>query len=254
MKKIAATLALVFGLSAIVQAGVPTDKLVEFNDYIDQTNFMLDEGGTCSAVLIDKDEGYVLTAAHCVARSVKWVVKREGEAKEPVKLFVTKPVELTNPNMKKMLVSDIVKFDPKHDLALLKTDRDIVGRKGSPADFGWTREVNLASGYMRGQSVWAVGNPCPGAGDDCYNYSITEGIISYTERHASFMDEAVYIQSDVGIHGGNSGGAWVNEDYELIAVTSWGYFEPMMGIPLNMNFGISLGTVKEFLGDVDALS
>jgi S1-C subfamily serine protease len=252
MKKIAAVLALLFGLSATVQAGVPTAKLAEFNDYIDQTNFMLNEGGTCSATLIDKDEGYVLTAAHCVARSTKWVVKREGETKEPVKLFVTQPVELFNPNMKKLLVSEIVKYDPNHDLALLKTDRDIVGRKGSPADFGWTKEVKLADGFLRGQSVWAVGNPCPGG--DCYNYSITEGIVSYTERVAPYFDEAVYIQSDVTIHGGSSGGAWVNENYEIIAVTSWGYFEPQMGIPLNMNFGISLGNVKEFLGDVDALS
>lgn len=246
MKKIAAICALIFGLSATVQAGVPKDKLVEFNQYIDETNFMLNEGGTCSATLIDKDEGLILTAAHCVARNVKWVVKREGEEKEPVKDFVTKPVQAYNPNMKKLLIADIVKYDDRHDLALLKTDRDIVGRKGSPADFGWTKEVHLAEGYMRGQTVWAVGNPCPAS--DCYNYSITEGIVSYTERLALTMDEAVYIQSDVSIHGGNSGGAWVNEDYELIAVTSWGYF--YQGLPLGMNFGISLGTVKDFLNEV----
>lgn len=101
----------------------------------------------------------------------------------------------------------VVVNDPGRDLALLKIE-------GAP---GSLRHVSIAptSRVLLGESAIAVGNP-RGLGD-----TITVGVVSALGRDAKIAGGAELrnlIQTDASINTGNSGGALLNLDGELIGV------------------------------------
>ncbi|MFW5695129.1 MAG: Do family serine endopeptidase [Alkalispirochaeta sp.] len=105
---------------------------------------------------------------------------------------------------------ELVGSDERLDLALLS--------------FETTDEVPLArlgtsSSLELGDWVFAVGNPLG------FSSSVTAGIVSATERtvpvEAGLSGVTDYIQTDASINQGNSGGALVNLDGEVVGINTW---------------------------------
>jgi len=55
-----------------------------------------------------------------------------------------------------------------------------------------------------------------------------------------------YLLTDGLIHGGNSGGPWINERGEVVAITSWG-LQNRKDEELGVSGGVSASTIHEFL-------
>lgn len=139
-----------------------------------------------SGVIITHD-GYIVTNRHVV----------EGATDIQVTL-----------NDKRDFDAKVVGVDPSTDLALLKVEaKDIV-----PVRFGNSDSIRV------GEWVLAVGNP--------FNLesTITAGIVSAKGRNINVLDDTYsiesFIQTDAAVNPGNSGGALVNTNGELIGITT----------------------------------
>lgn len=99
----------------------------------------------------------------------------------------------------------VVGTDSYTDLAVLKIDKNGL----TPAVLGNSDNVKV------GEFVMAIGNPLG------MNYSVTTGVVSAVNREVS-SDGTVYqaIQTDAAINSGNSGGALVNADGEVIGINT----------------------------------
>jgi serine protease Do len=166
--------------------------------------------GTCSGVYIKRN--IILSAAHCVDFS-----DDDG-------------VELKEIWVKRNDVSEqaiIVKIDPAADLLLLYTPL-----RGTP--------IKLASGVVRGQDCWVVGNPL-GLVD-----IITKGIVSKIDWDVR-GEKARFIVVDAVALPGNSGGAIVDSDSNLIGILtrSTSLLGPFGASGLGI--GVDLKTIREFL-------
>jgi serine peptidase DegS len=136
-----------------------------------------------SAVIIDAD-GYLVTNWHVVADATDIQVDLGDGA------FVT---------------PEVVGLDAETDLALLKID----ARSPPAIRLGSSRRLRI------GDVVLAIGNPYG------LTRSVTQGIVSATGRAAlelaTFED---FIQTDAAINAGNSGGALVNTNGELVGINT----------------------------------
>lgn len=138
-----------------------------------------------SGVIVDAEQGYILTNSHVVERAdevtVTLVDEREFKAK-------------------------IVGIDSETDVAVLKVDADdLTALPVADAD---TLKV--------GDFVVAIGNPFG------LQHTVTSGIISALGRSGignpdQFQD---YIQTDASINPGNSGGALVDFSGELVGINT----------------------------------
>ena len=140
-----------------------------------------------SGVIIDAENGYILTNNHVVADTdgihVRLIDKREFEA-------------------------TLIGSDPKSDLAVLQIETDGL------------KEIQLGnSDKIRvGEWVMAVGSPF----SENLSHTVTTGIISALGR-SNIMNSQSYedfIQTDAAINPGNSGGALLNMDGELIGINT----------------------------------
>lgn len=140
-----------------------------------------------SGVIVDAENGYILTNNHVVADMdgihVRLIDKREFEA-------------------------TLIGSDPKSDLAVLQIETDGL------------KEIQLGnSDKIRvGEWVMAVGSPF----SENLSHTVTTGIISALGR-SNIMNSQSYedfIQTDAAINPGNSGGALLNMDGELIGINT----------------------------------
>ncbi len=171
-------------ISAPSVASVRTKRLVEYRSASNEVPRFRVEQAVGSAVVIDTD-GYLVTNFHVIAEAAEIQVQfSDGRFASP----------------------EIVGVDAETDLALLKVDLGIL-----PAiSLGSSSELRI------GDVVLAIGNPVGLAS------SVTQGIISATGRShllnlTTFQD---FIQTDAAINAGNSGGALVNVDGELIGINT----------------------------------
>jgi serine protease DegS len=137
-----------------------------------------------SAVIIDPD-GYLVTNWHVVVDAAEI------------------QVELGDGGF---VAPEVVGLDAETDLALLRID----ARSSLPAiRLGSSRRLRI------GDVVLAIGNPYG------LTKSVTQGIVSATGRAAlelaTFED---FIQTDAAINAGNSGGALVNTNGELVGINT----------------------------------
>ncbi|HQU58228.1 MAG: trypsin-like peptidase domain-containing protein [Phaeodactylibacter sp.] len=159
-----------------------------------------------SGVIISSD-GYLITNHHVV---------EDGST-----------YEITFSDKHKMEAT-LVGTDPTTDLALLK----VPARDLRPLEYGNSDEVEV------GQWVLAVGNP--------FNLSstVTAGIVSAKARNINILRSSYsiesFLQTDAVVNPGNSGGALVNEQGELIGINtaiiseSGGYEGYSFAIPSNL--------------------
>jgi len=140
--------------------------------------------GVGSGVIVNSD-GYILTNHHVVDGAIE--IK----------------VELTD---NRTFTAKLVGSDPPSDLAVLKIDA-----KSLPIlSLGDSDKVRV------GDPVLAVGNPL-GIGQ-----TVTSGIISAKGRATGLSDGSFedFLQTDAAINRGNSGGALVNTNGEVIGINS----------------------------------
>jgi serine protease Do len=139
--------------------------------------------GIGSGFVIDA-QGYVLTNAHVVAGS--------------------DDVTLRLPRDKREYKAKVVGADPQTDVALLKVEAT-----GLP-----TAPVGDSSKLRAGEWVVAIGSPFGFAN------TITAGIVSATERSLPDETYVPFIQTDVAVNPGNSGGPLLNTRGEVIGINS----------------------------------
>ncbi len=170
--------------------------------------------GSGSGVIISED-GYIATNNHVVEGSVK--------------------IEVTL-NNKKKYNGRIVGTDPSTDLALIKIDE-----VGLPAVYyGNSDNVNI------GEWVLAVGNP--------FNLTstVTAGIVSAKGRNINILKEDYaiesFIQTDAAVNPGNSGGALVNQNGELIGINT--AIASNTGSFTGYSFAVPVNMVKKIMGDL----
>lgn len=100
------------------------------------------------------------------------------------------------------LKATLIRFNPFYDLALIKVESKGLKHFNLP----------LQSNFSLGEDVFAIGTP---AGLEL-GQTISKGIISAKRK----IDEYEYIQTDVGINRGNSGGALISKNAELIGIVN----------------------------------
>jgi Do/DeqQ family serine protease len=155
-----------------------------------------------SGVIVDGEEGYILTNEHVIARGSKIKVvlqdKREFEAQ-------------------------LVGASPDFDLAILKIDPD----EALPAiDMGNSDDL------MIGETVVAIGNPFG------FSHTVTTGVISALNRSVQTEDRTYrdFIQTDASINPGNSGGPILNIEGDLVGISTAIYSKAQgigFAIPIN---------------------
>lgn len=119
-----------------------------------------------------------------------------------------------------------VRGNPSYDLALLKTDTTIT----APLKLG------VASPVTIGTDVFAIGTPK----DIRLGQTVTKGIISAKRT----IEGRSYIQSDVSVNRGNSGGALTNSKGELLGVVN----SKMVGMGVEgLSFAIPVSYIEEAL-------
>ena len=143
-----------------------------------------ESGGAGSGVIVDADNGYILTNHHVV-----------GEADEiQVGLIDGRTLD-----------AEVVGSDAATDIALIKVEGDDL----TEMPIGDSNAVRV------GDFVIAIGNPYG------LTHTVTSGIVSALGRtginREGYED---FIQTDASINPGNSGGALVNMSGELIGINS----------------------------------
>ena len=169
--------------SAAAVASVTTKRLVESSAAPDERKRFRVETSYGSAVVIDS-QGYLVTNYHVVAQAAEITVQLSDG---------------------RQTIPQLVGVDAETDLALLKVD------------LGTMPAVSLGnSGRIRiGDVVLAIGNPYG------LTKSVTQGIVSGTGRGIPNLTTfADFIQTDAAINAGNSGGALVNTDGELVGINT----------------------------------
>lgn len=150
-------------------------------------------------------DGYLLTNHHVV-----------GEAKY---------VKIRWPDRSEA-VGEVVRSDRRRDIALVKVDAA-----------GRTPLVLRAGAATLGEAVYAVGTPI----DQKFQGTVTKGIVSANRTY----DGLSYIQSDVTVNGGNSGGPLLDEGGAVLGVTVWGIV--INGAPAGLNLFIPIGDALDAL-------
>ena len=160
-------------------------KLPSFYRYFNQDEELPDRIGTGSGVIVSPD-GYIITNNH--------VIENNNE------------IEITT-NNNKTYRADVIGSDPDTDIAVLKINSN---EKLPYIYFGNSDTTRI------GEWVLAVGNPFN------LNSTVTAGIISAKSRDLNKRDgvNESYIQTDAAVNQGNSGGALVNTNGELIGINT----------------------------------
>jgi serine protease Do len=167
-------------------------------------------GGLGSGFIITSD-GYILTNAHVVAEFDD-VTVRLADAKREFK-------------------AKVIGLDKRTDVALLKVEA-----KDLPA-----AKLGNSHDVQAGQWVAAIGSPFGFAN------TITAGIVSATERALPDETFVPFIQTDVAVNPGNSGGPLINLKGEVIGINSMIYSRTggYMGVSFAIPIEVALDVAKQ---------
>lgn len=150
---------------------------------------------TGSGIIISED-GYIVTNNHVISTESSSSYYTITEATG---------IEVNIYNDTESYTATVVGTDAYTDLAVLKIEKTGL----TPAVIGNSDKVKV------GEFVMAVGNPLG------MDYSVTSGIVSALNREVE-VEGTFYetIQTDAAINSGNSGGALVNANGELIGINT----------------------------------
>ena len=152
-------------------------------------------------------DGYVVTNHHVIAA-------QEGE------MHV---ITYTN----EVLVAEVIGSDPTRDLALLKVDGNY------PAlPLAKKEEIQV------GKKVIAIGNPLG------LSFTVTEGIVSALDRQGpSGLNE--YIQTDVSLNPGNSGGPLIDTQGKVVGINNF-----KIGGAESLGFALESPVIKQVINSI----
>lgn len=169
--------------------------------------------GTGSGVIISPD-GYIITNNHVI----------DGAQK----------IEITT-NDNKTYDAELIGTDAKTDIALIKINTEEVLPYTT---FGDSDTAQI------GQWVLAVGNPFN------LNSTVTAGIISAKSRDLdpSGRQTQSFIQTDAAVNPGNSGGALVNTNGELIGINT--AISSRTGSYIGYSFAVPSNIAKKVVNDI----
>lgn len=147
-----------------------------------------------SGIIISED-GYIVTNNHVISAESSYYYTLAEATSITVNLY----------NDENLYEATVVGTDEYTDIAVLKIEKTGL----TPATIGNSEKSKV------GEMVFAIGNP---VGMD---YSVTSGIISALDREVE-VDGTTYvaIQTDAAINSGNSGGALVNANGEVIGINT----------------------------------
>ena len=174
--------------------------------------------GSGSGVVISQD-GYIVTNNHVVKDASK--------------------IEIVL-NDKRSYIAEVIGTDPTTDLALLKVKETNL----SFANYGNSDAVKI------GEWVLAVGNPFN------LNSTVTAGIISAKGRNINILENnqgglapiESFLQTDAAVNPGNSGGALVNTNGELVGINT--AIASNNGSYQGYSFAIPVNIVKKVVSDL----
>ncbi|MDX1556573.1 MAG: Do family serine endopeptidase, partial [Xanthomonadales bacterium] len=159
-----------------------------------------DRFGNGSGFIIESD-GYIITNHH-VIEGADEIIVRLADRRE--------------------FVAELVGSDPQSDIALLKIEAS-----GLPSlRFGDSKALRT------GEWVAAIGSPFG------FEQTVTAGIVSAKGRSNNSQQYVPFIQTDVAINRGNSGGPLLNMNGEVVGINSWilsgsgGYMGLSFSIPI----------------------
>ncbi|MFD2586856.1 S1C family serine protease [Croceitalea marina] len=166
--------------------------------------------GTGSGVIISPD-GYIVTNNHVIDRATK--------------------IEVTL-NNNKSYEAEVVGADANSDIALLKIDVENLPYLA----FGDSDNAKI------GEWVLAVGNP--------FNLTstVTAGIVSAKARSLSVARNQSFIQTDAAVNPGNSGGALVNTNGDLIGINT--AITSQTGSYVGYSFAVPSNIAKKVVDDL----
>ena len=163
--------------------------------------------GQGSGFIIDAD-GYVLTNAHVVRDAENITVSLSDRREYQAKL---------------------IGADDRTDIALLKIDTSDL----PTVNIGDSDQLEV------GEWVLAIGSPFG------FEHTATQGIVSALSRSLPDETYVPFIQTDVAVNPGNSGGPLFNESGEVVGVNSQiysrtgGYMGLSFAIPINVAMDVS---------------
>jgi serine protease Do len=166
--------------------------------------------GIGSGFIISKD-GYILTNAHVVANADE-VTVRLADAKREYK-------------------AKVIGVDERTDVGLIKVDA-----KDLPvATLGSSKNLEA------GQWVAAIGSPFG------FDNTVTAGIVSATQRALPAETYVPFIQTDVAVNPGNSGGPLLNLAGEVVGINSMIYSQTggYMGVSFAIPIEVAMDIAKQ---------
>jgi len=165
-----------------------------------------------SGFIISSD-GYILTNTHVVDDADTVTVRLQD---------------------RRTLTAKVVGSDPQYDIALLKVDA------GSSLP---TVSVGDSRNLKPGQWVLAIGSPFG------FDYTVTQGIVSAVGRNLGSQDQPYtsFIQTDVPINRGNSGGPLFDLQGRVVGVNSQIYSSTggYQGVAFSIPIDVAMNVVKQ---------
>ncbi|WP_426689089.1 Do family serine endopeptidase [Rhodanobacter ginsengiterrae] len=165
-----------------------------------------------SGFIISPD-GYILTNNHVVDHADKVTVRLQD---------------------RRTLTAKVVGTDPTYDIALLKVD---AGSDLPAVTLGNSRSLKP------GQWVLAIGSPFG------FDYTVTQGIVSAVGRNLGQRDQPYtsFIQTDVPINRGNSGGPLFDLQGRVVGVNSQIYSNTgdYLGVSFSIPIDVAMSAVQQ---------
>jgi serine protease Do len=165
-----------------------------------------------SGFIISAD-GYILTNNHVVDHADKVIVRLQD---------------------RRILDAKVVGTDPTYDIALLKVS---AGSNLPTVSIGDSRTLKP------GQWVLAIGSPFG------FDYTVTQGIVSAVGRNLGSQDQPYtsFIQTDVPINKGNSGGPLFNLQGQVVGINSQIYSGTggYQGVAFSIPIDVAMNAVEQ---------
>ncbi len=134
---------------------------------------------------------------------------------------------------RRVFTAKVVGTDKPYDIALLKVDAHDLP----------TVTIGDSSTLQPGQWVLAIGSPFD------FDYTVTQGIVSAVGRSFGSQDQpdVPFIQTDVPINHGNSGGPLFNLDGQVVGINSQIYSSTggYMGVSFSIPINIAMDAVRQ---------
>jgi len=180
-------------------------------DEVEKKEYETEGLGSGIIVRNASDNYYVLTNNHVIANADRISVR----------LF-----------NKDIIDAEITGTDERKDLALIHFKYE---GKLKTAVLGDSDKLHV------GDLVLAVGSPLG------YEATVTAGIVSALGRSGPIDNISDFIQTDASINQGNSGGALVNLNGEVIGINTW--IATTTGVSIGLGFSIPVNNVKKAIDD-----